>query len=249
MSDDDWENDDFVPTLNTGATAVRDEEDLLEKELNAQPVVSKMSEEQKAKKAAEGEAAFLKKLEATKIKEETAEERRRRERLQVEEADHELTNELFDGMSAPPAPTAAASKPVAAPAAPAAPAAFSTKPKATGLGGIPLTTNGDHFDFGNLVAVRLQDSTAFNVIAFYKGLSKLLKGSAITAESLDEISNQIKAIRDTKVKPVAGKKGEAPKETAAERKKKAKEHAEKFGGEFDRVDKYDAYSAIEDDFM
>lgn len=246
MSDDDWENDDFVPTLNTGATAVREEEDLLEKELSAQPVVSKMTEEQKAKKAAEGEAAFLKKLEATKIKEETAEERRRRERLQVEEADHELTNELFDGMSAPPAPKETASKPVAAPAAPAA---SSTKAKATGLGGIPLTTNGDHFDFGNLVAVRLQDSTAFNVIAFYKGLSKLLKGSAITADSLDEISNQIKAIRDTKVKPVAGKKGEAPKETAADRKKKAKKHSDLFGGDFDEVDKYDAYNAIEDDFM
>lgn len=248
MSDDDWENDDFVPTLNTGASAVREEEDLLEKELNAQPVVSKLTEEQKAKKAAEGEAAFLKKLEATKIKEETADERRRRERLQVEEADHELTNELFDGMSAPPAPAATASKPVAAPAAPAA---SSAKPKsmATGLGGIPLTTNQDHFEFGNLVAVRLQDSTAFNVIAFYKGLSKLLKGSAITADSLDEISNQIKAIRDTKVKPVAGKKGEAPKESAADKKKKAKRHEELFGGEYDKADKYDAYNAIEDDFM
>lgn len=248
MSDDDWENDDFVPTLNTGASAVREEEDLLEKELNAQPVVSKLTEEQKAKKAAEGEAAFLKKLEATKIKEETADERRRRERLQVEEADHELTNELFDGMSVPPAPAATASKPVAAPTAPAA---SSAKPKsmATGLGGIPLTTNQDHFEFGNLVAVRLQDSTAFNVIAFYKGLSKLLKGSAITADSLDEISNQIKAIRDTKVKPVAGKKGEAPKESAADKKKKAKRHEELFGGEYDKADKYDAYNAIEDDFM
>lgn len=239
--DDDWENEDFVPTLNTTASRARDEEDLLEKELNSQPVVVKLTEEQKAKKAAEEEAAFLKKVAATKIKDETAEERRRRERMQVEEADHELTNELFEGMSAPsPAPTGGA---VSAPAQKSA-----GKPKAAGLGGIPLNTNEEHFEFGSLASVRLQDSTAFNVIAFYKGLSKVLKGNAITVNTLDEITNEIKKIRDAKAKTATGKKGEPAKKSAADTKKDAKKHADIFGF-VEKAGKYDDLEDLEDDYM
>mmetsp|Transcript_37965 Transcript_37965/g.27951 ORF Transcript_37965/g.27951 Transcript_37965/m.27951 type:complete len:240 (+) Transcript_37965:92-811(+) len=238
--DDDWENEDFVPTLKVATSTVREEEDLLERELSNVSSAPRMTEEQKAKKAAEDEAAFMKKIEASKISEETADERRRRERLQVEEADHELTNELFQGMPAPTSPVPASGG--------STPAVQSSKPKAAGLGGIPLNTNQDHFEFGNLVALRLQESTAFNVVAFYRGLSKLLKGQAITAENMDEITNEIKKIRDTKVKPAPGKKGEPAKTSAADKKKQAKKHEDTFGFS-DRVSKYDEFDALEDDFM
>jgi hypothetical protein len=247
--DDDWESDNFVPTLNTNVPAVREEEDLLEKEY-AQPVVAKLTEEQKAKKAADEEVAFLKKIEATKLKEETAEERRRRERLQVEAADNELTNELFEGMNAPaeasPVPNTAKPAPKPAPVAVAAPAAM--KPKVAGLAHVPLATNQEHFEFGNLVAIRLQDSTPFNLVAFYKGLSKSLKASGVTVEILNDITTEITKIRDSKAKVVPGKKGEPVKKTAAEKKKDAKKHEDVFGFS-EKVNKYDQYDDLEDEFM
>jgi hypothetical protein len=238
---EDWENDDYVPVLNTTAVGdcdreERKEEDLLDEVPNEQKVVAKLTEEQKAARAAEEEAAFMKKIEATKLKEETADERRRRERLLVEEADHELANELFEGMS---------SLSLAAPAIVAA--AGTAKPKIAGLANIPLATNQDHFEFGNLVSIRLQDSTAFNLVAFYKGLSKSLHASRVSVESLNDVLNDITKIRDSKAKVLPGKKGEPAKKTAAERKKDAKKHEDVFGFS-EKVSKYDHYEVIEDEY-
>jgi hypothetical protein len=234
MADDDWENEDFVPVLNVPALTSTEEEDLLTKE--QQNLVNNINiEEVKAKKAAEAEAAFAAKLESSEQLQETAVEKKVREKKQVEEADHALTNELFTetAVEVPKQTVGNTRGPF----------------KPSGLGAIPLSTNQDHFEFGNLVSVRLSDSTVFNISAFYRGLSKVLKNNNITTEALDEIMSEIQKIKDTKVKTSnSNKKGEPGKKTQAQKKKEDARHAEVFGFK-DNVDKYDHYSTIEDDFM
>lgn len=245
---DDWEDDDFVPTLNSAPLVkAGEEEDLLAKEIVA-PVVSKITEEQKAKKIAEDEAAFQKKMSAAKISEETADQKKRRERLQVEEADHALTNELFDGQARP---TPAVTGPATTTATVASNSArnFSSKP-AAGLGSIPISNKQDHFEFGNLVSIKLQDSTPMSVAAFYKGLAKVVKPSTFSVDVLEEIIVELQKIKETKAPKVVGKKGEPVKKTAAEIKKEKQRHKDIFGDDFDTKEgKYDHLAAMEDDFM
>lgn len=241
---DDWEDEVFV--LPSTSKAIGNEEDLLEKELAETSIARPADEAAIRHKAEQAEAAFRAKLEAAKEEDETPDQRRLRERRQVEEADHSLTNELFDNgnngdanqkVKKAPGPTGNASR------------NFSSS--GSGLGSIPLASNQDHFEFGNLVSVRLSDSTSFNIGAFYRGLSKVLKQNNVSMETIEEILSDIGKAKDAKVAAKdtgKGKKGES-KKSQKDLKKESKRMEDIFGPSNDGYSKYSKYEDIEDDYM
>lgn len=251
---DDWEDEDFVPILpNAGKIAGAGEEDLLEKELAESSAPRPVDEAAIKRKEEAAEAAFKAKLQAAKEDNETPDQRRLRERRQIEEADHGLTNELFDkdqvAETAKSSPKKAPSS--AAPAAAAAvnPSRNFSSSGGSGLGSIPLASNQDHFEFGNLVSVKLSDSTSFNIGAFYKGLAKVFKQNNVSVETLDEILVELNKAREAKAaKDGPKKKGDVGKKSQKEVKKENKRHEELFGFA-ETNSKYSGYDDIEDDFM
>lgn len=167
------------------------------------------------------------KMKLAEIANETPDQRKLRERRQVEEADAVLAGELFDTQSQKSTSVGSVSA-------------------AKGIGALSLKTKQDHTSFGAATASKLSDSTTFNVGAFFKSVVKVLDNSTITAETLDEILADLNKIRDSKVKAaktVVGKKSK--KDIKALDKK----HNDIYGGS-DTVDKYEeAYGGMEDDFM
>jgi hypothetical protein len=104
------------------------------------------------KKAEKDEAALQNKLKFELESQETPEQRRARERAQVEDADLELSNELFQGGGGK------------------AKSASSAIGGVSGISSIPLKTNQDHASFAILVSKRFDGSTAQNISVFYKKL-------------------------------------------------------------------------------
>lgn len=166
-------------------------------------------------------------MKLAEISNETADERKLRERRQVEEADAELAGELFGGNKK----------------GGAAPVSISA---AKGIGALSLKTKQDHTSFGSATASKLSDSTTFNIGAFFKTVVKVLDNPSVTAETVEEILADLNKIKETKVKAaktVVGKKSK--KDIKALEKK----HDDVFGGS-SKVDKYEeAYGGMEDDFM
>ena len=168
-------------------------------------------------------------MKAAELSNETADQRKLRERRQVEEADAELAGELFDAQSQK---SGSVQGSVSA---------------AKGIGAVSLKTKQDHTTFGTATASKLSDSTTFNVAAFFKSVVKVLDGPSVTAETLDDIIADLTKIRDGKAK--AAKAAAGTKKTKKEIKAKDKKHNDVFGGS-DYVDKYeDSYGGMEDDFM
>jgi hypothetical protein len=84
---------------------------------------------------------------------ETPEERRAREKAMVEESDHALSNELFQGVGS--SSSSAAVKPKVATVG-------------SGIASAALKTNQDHQNFALLVTKRFDNSTSQNISVFYK---------------------------------------------------------------------------------
>ena len=137
---DSWEDEDFeVPVLAT-TTAVpsswEDEED--EVDLNSTTITkpSPAAIEAAMKKAKENELALEAKIKLSLLEKETPEERKVREKKQVEEADNELTGELFGvGGSSSPDKSVVSSVGI------------------KGIGSTILKTKQDHTTFGVTVIV------------------------------------------------------------------------------------------------
>eukprot|EP01039_Chlorochromonas_danica_P001606 gene1606-1754_t len=230
----DWEDDDFeVPDLANNLAAVslpvvEEVDEALKKPEQPLPIVKAAGVLKKQQEEAE---ALARKMESSIHDNETAEERRIRERKQVEEADAKLAGELFRGEGGGAAQAVAI--PVSA---------------AKSVAGIPLKTKEDHSKLGTLLSKRLATSSAFNVSAFYKSLMPALDQTTITTEVLDELIQELQSIRAARnvaekaVKPAAAVK-KSKKELEAEKKK----HADKFGGF--KEDVYDNYGDLEDQFM
>jgi hypothetical protein len=167
-------------------------------------------------------------MKAAELANETPDERRIRERRQVEEADNELAGELFDTQSQKSG------------------SVVGSVSAAKGLGALSLKTKQDHTTFGTATASKLSDSSTFNVGAFFKSLVKVLDGPTVTAETLDDILADITKMRDAKVKAAKAVVG---KKSKKEIKGIEKKHNDVFGGS-SYVDKYeDSYGGMEDDFM
>ena len=230
---DSWEDEDFdVPTLPTPAPPANwdDEED--EVEIDPKIVPAKPSQSQidaDKRRAEEAERALATKLKLAELANETPEEKRLREKRQVEEADNELTGELFGNGTT--TKSSGASSP------------------AMGIGSKPLKTKQDHLSFGTLIGQKLSNSSAFNLAAFYKTLTKSLDSPAVTSEVLNEILADITKIRDAKAKAEKPTKQINTKKSKKDIKAAEKKHADVFGGS-DYVDKYDdQYGGMEEDFM
>lgn len=228
---DSWEDEDFeVPNLVQSAPPANwdDEED--EVEIEPKIVPSKPSQSQieaENRRAEEAEKALATKLKLAELANETSEEKRLRERRQVEEADNELTGELFGGGGKKATSSLGSSK---------------------GIGAITLKTKQDHLTFGTTIAQKLSSSSAFNMAAFYKTLTKGLDSPVMTAEILDDIIADIAKIRDTKAQSEKAKQNKT-KKSKKDIKAAEKKHNAVFGGS-EYVDEYDdQYGHLEDDFM
>eukprot|EP00953_Heterococcus_sp_UTEX-ZZ885_P021608 12051-Heterococcus_DN1.PRE.1 len=196
-----------------------------------------------AKKATEAEAIRIAAAhEAAVQATESSEQRRLRERLRVEEADHGLTEDLFGGGSN------SNSKDTAAAAAPAA-----------GLDGIPLKTLQDHVKLALELGQKLSSSSKSpSIVALFKELLTLVEGK-LSLEETNELFQHLNKFRDAKVVADQKKKAILKKQQEASRKRtqeqaKKKQHKELFGGNYDGVgDQYDevgaSYQDKYDDFM
>lgn len=233
---DSWEDEDFeIPILPASNVETRqdEEEDLTQIETKLSSKPSAVLALQKEKKEKEQIQAFENKLKLSMEADETSEQRKVRERKQVEEADNELTGELFQGkQSAEKNNSAAASS-------------LST------IASISLKTKQDHTNFGTVTSQRLAESSAFNVSAFYKSLSKTLVKPSVTLEVLDEIIADIQTIRESKAKEVkkAASKAAVPKKSKKELQQEEQKHASVFGGGSYGGDKYGHLDSLEDEFM
>lgn len=231
---DSWEDEDFeVPTFAPVAGLKDDWDDevdetqLEQAKLPAAPTAAQI--EASRKKAEEAEKALALKMKMAVLANETADERKIRERREVEQADNDLAGELFDTQSTKSGVSTVGGS--------------TTK----GLGAVVLKTKQDHSNLGTATASKLSDSTTFNIGAFFKNVVKVLDRPDVTAETLDEILADINKYRDTKVK--AAKAVAGTKKTKKEIKSSVKKHNDVFGGS-DYVDKYeDNYGGMEDDFM
>jgi hypothetical protein len=220
--DDDWETADLqvkIPALNKKAWD-DEEEDNVVLDAPKPAVPSAATLEAAAKKKKEEEEKLAAALKFASLENETADERKLRERKQVEQADNDMTGELFGGKA-----DGAGQK--------------SSSGSLAGLvAGTALKSKDDHKSFGILCAKKMADSTAFNVAAFYKSLTEKLE-SKFTAETVEEVLTVLNKIRDErkKTEPI---KGAAAKKTKAQVKAETKKHSDVFGGgEYN--DKYDDY--------
>jgi len=226
---DDWENEDFepvIPNKSPGKVSANweDEEDetlKIKPEIAPGPTPAQIeAQRQKALLEDERLQAQMKNAELEGL---NAEQRKVRERNQIEEADAQLAEELFDG--------GAGTK--------------LSRSKSSGLGGINLKNKDDHVNFGIMVATKMADSTSFCVSAFLKEILQRQK-ETLSSESLDELAVLIQTLRDSKNRAKETKKAGPSKK---EKKIQIKKHEDTFGGKYEDNDKYASYGNIEDDYM
>lgn len=175
---DDWEDaaDDFVyqaPVQSAVKTIWDDEE---EEVVVAKVGPSAAQVEAAAKKTKEEEIRMSNVLKFAILEDETPEEKKARERKQIEDADAELAGELFGGGKVS-GTTAKAG------------ASFST-----GIAAATVKTKADHTNFGILCAKKLGDSNSFNIGAFYKTLTEKLQKN-LTLETCDEMLALLTKVR------------------------------------------------------
>ena len=188
-----------------------------------------------AKKAKEEEDVLANKLKFAHLENESADQRRARERRCVEEADNELTGDLF-GVSTGKLKSGAANPQ----------SSVGSGSGKTGLGGIPVSTKADHTNFGILCAKKIENSTSFNIAAFYEALTSHIHAK-LSIESLDKIIADLQKIRGERDERVA-KKVESKKSKAVIKSEK-KKHEDTFGGSRYEDPYEDKYGHLEDDFF
>lgn len=239
----DWEDEmeNFVPpTVAAVADNWEDEYDETLAEMKKPVEVAAPSAAQIAaarEKAAREEEILANKLKFAQLENETADERKIRERRLVEEGDAAIAGELFDTVSV----------------------ASSKKSTTTGIGGIPVKNREDHVNFGLLASSKMEKSTSFCIAAFLCTVIDKTQNT-LAPESIDELLNtlqvfklpyfvlcvtcDIQEIKKTKakvqekVKPVKGAK--------KAQKQKDQRHADVFDEKFLEDE---LIASIEDDFM
>lgn len=227
-----WDDDEFeVPVVTETAKLKTNWEDE-EEEAEPEPIVSKPSaavQQAKLKREKEEALKLENKLKLAQLEDETADERKIRERKQVEDADNELTGELF-GTSVSNGKSSGG-----------------TVSAARGVAGIALKTKQEHTVFGQACCHKLAESSAFNIAAFYKSLSDCLN-EKVPCEVLDEIIGTISKIREKKSEKPA-QKNQNNKKSKKQLQEESKKHSDVFGPS-DFVDKYDAdYGDMEDKYL
>ena len=236
---DSWEDEEFeIPTLNAAPAdnsnkVVWDDEEVVVQPVQSLPAAPTAAQIEAARKKKEEEAekAALKIQFAQQMNESTA-DKKLREKMQMEEADTELSAELFGG---------------------------GVSRATSGVSGISIsrvTSSGDpitlknmkdHQNYAITVANKFiaSDSTPFNIGGFYMKMTNELKGK-LPVESLTEAIEALQ--NELENKKANMKKAVAPKKSKKQSELEKKKHADTFGGD-DYDDKYTHYSNIEDDFM
>ncbi|CAN0418464.1 unnamed protein product [Pylaiella littoralis] len=240
---DSWEDEEFdLPSNAPPTTAPVSWEDEEEEEEDtgavAPGVAPKMSAAKAAKSAAEKDARIAAELETRLQLGETAEQRRLRERNRVEEADNDLTEDLFGGGSA------------------------GGSGGGSGLSGLALKSMQDHVKLAIELSERMEASKPAHMAAFLKELVSKLS-TKMTADGLSDLTNHTIMFRDEKrvaEERIATAKANKTNVIANQRankkksikKKKASAHSDVFGGDFDG-DGIDSvgmdYESKYDDFM
>ncbi|CAM9167343.1 unnamed protein product [Ascophyllum nodosum] len=194
-----------------------------------------MSAAKAAKAESEKEARIAAELEARLQLSETAEQRRLRERNRVEEADNELTDDLFGGGA-------------------------DKRGVNGGIAGLSLKNMQDHVKLAIELSEKMESSKPAHMAAFLKEMVTKLSVK-MTADGMTDVINHIAVFRDEKRKAeerIATAKANASNVQAKQRankKKSAKQkkaHADVFGGDFDGDQIDDAgieYETKYDDFM
>eukprot|EP00640_Fibrocapsa_japonica_P002786 CAMPEP_0113943470 /NCGR_PEP_ID=MMETSP1339-20121228/24671_1 /TAXON_ID=94617 /ORGANISM="Fibrocapsa japonica" /LENGTH=255 /DNA_ID=CAMNT_0000948351 /DNA_START=125 /DNA_END=892 /DNA_ORIENTATION=+ /assembly_acc=CAM_ASM_000762 len=254
---DSWEDDEFdVPTFNINGpgaapTSWEDEEEEDEPVTVAKVVPvdpSEMTEKQK-KRQEKKEAEAKRKAEEAAAREnvelelaiqanETADERKLRERRQVEEADHHLTDDLFSGIDDKPRTNGVATTS----------GKGKTKMTAADIETMTMSTIQDHLAVAIQLGNKLSKSQGHHALAFFKEVIK--KGEEpLSVDDVGEMIAVLNVIKNDKVKAQKGKKkGAMKKATKTDKATKAK-HTDTFGGDWDGADQYDNYADAYDDFM
>jgi hypothetical protein len=172
---DDWEDEDDEFAVNpprafkapvSSAESWEDEDEVEVVVKSAAPSAAQL--EATAKKIAEEEIRMANVLKFAILEDETPDEKRARERKQIEEADADLAGELFGGGKSGGTTSKAAPS-------------FSS-----GVAAVTVKSKADHTSFGILCAKKLSDSNSFNVAAFYKSFTEKIQKN-MTTESCDEI--------------------------------------------------------------
>jgi hypothetical protein len=226
--DEDFDSSNVVPSIAEKVpTSWEDEED---ETLKAQPEVAPgptpAQIEAARQKAAAEEQRLQNALKFAVMDTLSPEDKKLKERKEIEEDDARIAEELFDSGNAK----------------------ASTKSKASGLGAINLKNKEDHTNFGILVSSKLTNSTSFCTTAFLKEVMQRQKDT-LSAESIDELLTLLQGYKQSKIQ--AKDLNKPPKTTQQKKEKKAaiKKHEEIFGGKYENDSKYSAYEDIEDDFM
>lgn len=191
-SDDggNWDDDDFeapvLPAANVVANSEEEDEDLVYNELNkketSKGAPSKAAQAQARKNAAE-EEAILNQVRNAGLKGETAEQKRLRERKQQEESDMAQAIDAFDGFTVKTEKKETMTHDV-----------FVTLTK--GIGSVILKTKQDHTNFGVNTHIKLLNSKASHIAAFYCALSEILRSNSFTLAILGPIIDDIKKAKD-----------------------------------------------------
>ncbi|CAM9648000.1 unnamed protein product [Scytosiphon promiscuus] len=242
---DSWEDEEFDLPSSAPPTAVpvswEDEEEEEEDTGAVAPgVAPKMSAAKAAKSAAEKDARIAAELETRLQMGETAEQRRLRERNRVEEADNDLTEDLFGGGGGAKGGGGG-----------------------SGLSGLALKNMQDHVKLALELSERMEASKPAHIAAFLKelvsktsakmtvdGLSDLTNHTIMFRDEKREAEERIATAKANKTNVIANQRANKKKDCGRGRRRKA--HADVFGGDFDG-DGIDSvgmdYESKYDDFM
>lgn len=229
-SEDEFEvNLDSLDAKLGNKNAWDDEEDELVVETEVKPAVPSANTLKNKQKELEKAATTLENQVKYALEEgEGAEDKKARERRQVEEADHALSEDLFGTNT-------------------------TTKTKSLGsasgsLAAIALKTKTEHTNFGVTISKKMAESTPLHMCAFFKSFLERLPESMNT-DSLDNIMEVLKKVREKKKEKEGETAAKVKKTSKKETKKKEKRHADVFGSASNYDDLDEQYGGMEDDFM
>ena len=226
-SDEDLDFDNLDLGDDLGGGNDDDEEvDLAEVEQANKKDESKPSEAQLAaaeKKRLADNAALAAKIREEELANETPEERKLREKAEIEAAQIESVGDMFDDIDDGPRATTK-----------------STADSVFSMGSTKLSTKSDHEKFARTLATKLESSTAIHIDTVYSTLNQRLL-TKLDLNSLDQMLTLVTKHRNEKKKLAAKDKSLEQKRKAAKIKMyKDKQHDDLFGGDFSGG-QYDEY--------
>jgi len=264
---DSWEDEEFdIPTFtqpnhaaSTNSWDDEEEDEALKPEEvtpgigSEKPVTAKQTSKQERKlkeaqrKAEEEEVRKKLQAEVEARKNETDEQRRLREKKEIERSDNQLTESLF-GTEKPA--QIEEEEPTSNAVAPPPPPESETPKQNAGaesadIETIPLKTLQDHMALAMKLGKRLSTGKDHHVLAFFK---EMLRSStqSLTPEHVGELIALANVIKNDKVKASKAKSRPTKKQQKQDAEAKAK-HVETFGGDFDGYDS--SHDQVYDDFM